>query len=261
MISRKTLILPVLLFTVAVAGLLDGSRNAYGRELIVGVSMTDYRPFYFEENGQFRGAAAEIVALLASELGHSLTYRRFPWKRVQHNLATGRIDMVVLYFKTEKRARDVYYVEIPHIYESSSLAVRKDSPIAFSGDIGDLAGYSFGNVDGYWHGKTYSENESLTKIEMSSTKDLLATLVRGRIDIAVCNKPVMIGIAEEMGLLDKIHFLEPKIDYAPDYIAFSKASPDAKNLTASFSKALKAFVKTEKYKAILSKYRFEIPSS
>lgn len=231
------------------------------RELVVGVSETDYSPFYFEEDGRFKGAASEIAAALAERLGHSLTYERFPWKRVQHNLATGRIDMVVLYFKTDERAKGVHYVEIPHIYESSSFVVRKDSPITFDGDIADMTAYTFGNVSGYWHGAGYSKNETLTKLQLSSTKDLLATLIRGRIDIAVCNKPVMLAIAEEMGLAGDLKFLEPKIDYAPDYIAFSKAVPDAKELATSFSRELKAFIKTEEYRAILSKYRFETPSS
>ncbi|WP_259782160.1 substrate-binding periplasmic protein [Aestuariispira ectoiniformans] len=237
------------------------TRQSDARELVVGVSDTDYTPFYFEKDDAFHGAAAEIVQHLAKELGHSLSYKRFPWKRVQFNLATGQIDMVLVYFKTPARAKTALYVDIPHIYESSSLVVNTGSRISYDGDINTLADYSFGNVAGYWHGKDYSLNSDLQKLEFSTTKDLLATLVRGRIDIAVCNKPVMSAIAEEMGLSGQIRFLEPKIDYAPDYIAFSKAAPDAKALAASFSKALKAFVKTEEYKAILSKYRFESPSS
>lgn len=250
-------------FAAAIAmstGLLTVGQS-HARELVVGVSETDYTPFYFEENGEFRGAAAEIAHHLAGQLGHRLTFKRFPWKRVQLYLAAGRIDMVLIYFKTPERAKNALYVEIPHIYESSSLVVLQDNAIGFEGDLENLSDFTFGNVTGYWHGKAYSRNNGLKKVELSSTKDLLATLIRGRIDIAVCNKPVMSGIAEDMGVSGQIRFLEPKIDYAPDYIAFSKATPGAKELVAAFSQALKKFVETEKYKAILSKYRFEIPSS
>ena len=83
------------------------NERSQARELIVGVSETDYVPFYFEKEGRFMGAAAEIAQHLSKQLGHDLVFQRFPWKRVQYNLRIGRIDMVILYFKTEERARDV----------------------------------------------------------------------------------------------------------------------------------------------------------
>ena len=233
---------------------------AFGKELIVGVSENDYTPFYFEEvDGGFKGAAADIAAHLSKSLGHHLTYKRFPWKRVQHNLASGRIDMVILYFKTEERAQHVHYVEIPHLYESSSLVVTSDSTIRFDGKLDSLNQHLFGNVTGYWHGETYSNHAGLRKLELDSTRTLLATLVRGKVDIAVGNKPVMLALARKMKIAGNLHFLEPKIDYAPDYFAFSRARPDALELTNQFSTALRDFIRTETYREILVRYGFEIP--
>lgn len=226
--------------------------------LVVGLSETDYYPFYYEKEGQIVGAAAEIVTLLAQQLKYQLKYKRFPWKRVQHNLATGKIDMVLLYFKTPERAEHVYYVDDPHVYESSSLIVRAGEDIAFSGDINALSDYSFGNVNGYWHGESYSNHPSLNKRLFSTTEELLTGLKRGAVDIIVGNKPVMLEIAKKMGYANQFTFLEPKIDYAPDYIAFSKARPQAQERVKEFSKALAAFLKTPEYNKILRKYGFDL---
>ncbi|GLQ30323.1 substrate-binding periplasmic protein [Litoribrevibacter albus] len=226
--------------------------------LKVGISETDYYPFYFEEGGKITGAAAEIVSALAEQLRYELTFKRFPWKRVQHNLASGKIDMVMLYFKTPERAKDVFYVEVPHIHESSSLITLKSRDIAFNGDINQLSSYKFGNVNGYWHGEAYSNHPTLVKRAFSSTTELLTVLKRGGIDIAVGNKPVLTQLANTMGLSDQFKFLEPKIDYAPDYIAFSKASPNAPKLVEEFSDALKKFLKSPEYKQILKKYGFDL---
>ncbi|WP_344797254.1 substrate-binding periplasmic protein [Litoribacillus peritrichatus] len=231
------------------------------KELIVGVSETDYKPFYYEEAGEFKGAAAEIAHHVAKQLGHHLTFKRFPWKRVQYNLAIGRIDMVILYFKTEERAKDVWYVDIPHIYESSSLVVSNSSDIEFSGQLLELSKRSFGNVSGYWHGKNYSENTQLLKQEYSSTTALLEALHRGKVDIGVGNKPVMTALATSMGIVNEIKFLEPKIDYAPDYIAFSKVKSGSLPLANAFSRKLKAFMKTDAYRDILHQYGFELPEN
>ncbi|RED53902.1 substrate-binding periplasmic protein [Aestuariispira insulae] len=232
----------------------------WGKELVVGVSETDYSPFYFEEEGMFKGAAAEIAQNLATALGHTLTFQRFPWKRVQHNLATGRIDMVILYFKTDERAEHALYVEIPHLYESSSLVVTTDSTLQFDGKLNNLKDAQFGNVTGYWHGEAYSANDQLNKTQLNSTRTLLATLIRGKIDIAVGNKPVMLSLARKMKIAGNLRFLEPKIDYAPDYIAFSKAKDHSADLARQFTIALKEFMRGAQYRDILTHYGFEIPA-
>lgn len=246
---------------IAGLGLVGHSHDLQARELTVGISETDYTPFYFEtEDGTFQGAATAIVRHLATKLNHTLTFRRFPWRRVQHNLATGKIDMVMIYFKTKDRAEHATYVDIPHIYESSSLVVTKNTDLSFDGDINGLNGYLFGNVSGYWHGAGYSENDTLKKAEFSSTRALLATLIRSHVDIAVGNKPVMLALARKMKIADTLRFLEPKIDFAPDYIAFSKAIDDSRALADTFSDELRAFVQTDGYHDILKKYGFTLPS-
>lgn len=233
-----------------------GSSPGQSKELRVGLATLDYPPFYFETDGQFHGAALEIVQELATSLDHKLVFFRVPWKRLQSYLKDGSIDMMILYFKTTERATDVLYTEIPHIQESSDLFVLSGRNIPYKGSLDDVASFRFGNVKGYSHGNEYNNAKDLHKQQVNNEKLLLKILLNNRIDIGVGNKPVIIHYAKIMGLRDKIRFLDPPIDVGSNYIAFSKARDDAQQLANEFSTELKAFVKTKKYMDILSEYHF-----
>ena len=102
------------------------SLSATAKELKVGLAKNDYPPFYYEFNGEYRGAALEVSEAVADALGHKLVYIRAPWKRIQAYLRSGKVDMMVLYIKTPERAIDVIFTDTPHIYESSDLFVVKN---------------------------------------------------------------------------------------------------------------------------------------
>jgi len=232
--------------------------SAWATELKVGLAELDYPPYYFETDGQYDGAAVEISQTIAQSLGYKLVFLRFPWKRIQTLLHSGAVEMMILYFKTPERAKDVIYVDVPHIYESSDLFVAKGSEIKFNGHLSDLVSYRFGNVSGYSHGKEYDNADALHKQEVNNEQQLVRILTNGRIDIGVGNKPVIIRYAERLGVNDKIRFLEPPIDIGANYIAFSKARKDAQKLADEFSAQLGAYIKTAEYKAVLNKYSFTI---
>lgn len=225
--------------------------------LNVGLGELDYPPFYFVEDGELRGAAVEIAEHVADTLDHELEYHRFPWARVQYFLRIGQIDMVILYFKTEERAQDAVYTDAPHLFESSYLAVPEHLSVEFDGDLKELADFSFLAVRGYWHGEQFDQADYLHKIPVNNEEELLKSLATRRNFIGVGNKPALTLYAEELGVADKIRFLSPPIDRGPNYIAFSKANPDAEALAAEFSAALKDFMKTQEYRAILDKYNFD----
>ncbi len=227
------------------------------REIKVGIASLDYPPFYFEQDGQLRGAAFEIATEVARSQGYTLRIHRYPWTRIQNLLKSGDVEMMILYFKTPRRGEDVIYAEIPHLFESSKLFVRADSKITFSGDLHDLKPYLFGNVRGYSHGKAYDEAEYLQKQVVNNEEQLIRILVYGRIDVAVCNPQAITMYANRLGLGKKIRFLEPPVANEPNYFAFSKACQDAPVIAREFSEGLRAFMQTPAYREILVKYHFD----
>ena len=114
------------------------SASACADELTVGLVSYDYPPFYYQQDDQLTGAAIEIAEALAQQLGHTLEYQRMPFARVQRELASGGLDMVVLFFRTPEREQYAVYVDEPHLAEASYLLVKKeqqDLPTTFSGDF------------------------------------------------------------------------------------------------------------------------------
>lgn len=233
--------------------------TAQASTLVVGISEGDYAPFYYDTEEGMAGAAVEIVETIAQQLGHSVEYQRFPWKRIQQYLAQGRIDLVMLYFKSPDRAEHVYYVEPEILYEASNLFVMADKGISYDGDLEALSDLHFGHVDGYWHGLAFHDFKPRLKKTYANSRALIAALQRGVIDVAVGNEAVIKHLLKEIGLRLPIQFLQPAIDYAPDYIAISRQATNAKPLQNDFSEALEAFTQTQRYEEILKKYEITDP--
>ena len=68
------------LATIVVA-MLAAAPVAVARDLTVGVEAIDYLPAYGLRNGEFIGAAREILDAFAAAKGHRLSYRPLPVKR------------------------------------------------------------------------------------------------------------------------------------------------------------------------------------
>lgn len=222
--------------------------------LEVGIGELDYPPFYYMDEGRLTGAAVDITEDIAESLGHQLAYSRLPWARVQYFLKVGEIDMVMLYFKTPQREQDAVYVDQPHLLESSYLVVPKSMDVTFNGDLKALQQHRFLNVRGYSHGLEYDESDYLNKNAVTNETELLRQLVIQEDAVGVGNKSALTMYAERLGIHDKIRFMSPPIDQSPNYIAFSKARPDAEDLAKEFSQALKAYMQTPRYRQILDQY-------
>ncbi|WP_151702392.1 substrate-binding periplasmic protein [Nitrincola alkalilacustris] len=234
------------------------SSQVFARELRVGLGELDYPPFYFKENGQFKGAAVEIAEQIAAQLGHQLVYVRYPWARVQNALEFGDLDMMILYFRTPERESKVVYTETPHLNESSHLFVRSNSNIDLLSSLDDLEDRLFGHVRGYAHGEQYDNHQQLKKHLVPDERHLIRTLIVGGIDVAVGNKPAIMMVAELEGLEDEIVFLNTPIDIGPNFFAFSRVLPDAEALARDYSEQLRQFMPSDEYRQILMTYGFDL---
>lgn len=63
------------------------------RELVVGVEELEYYPIYAVRDGEYVGAAREILDSFARDRGYRLTYRPLPVKRLYAELMAGGIDL------------------------------------------------------------------------------------------------------------------------------------------------------------------------
>lgn len=223
--------------------------------LTVGLADADYPPFYYQDEGSFKGAAIEIAEELASSLGYKLIYRRYPWKRVQHNLRTGAVDMVLLLFKTEKRAQYVVYTDIPYLKERSSLFVPVHLEVTFNGELGSVSQYPFYGIRGYYYGPVYHQATFLDKFDVSNEPELIRKVANPKLNlIGIGNKAAIEYYARQLGMASGIRFLQPDLYEGDNYIAFSKVRVDAHKLAQRFSESLRVYVQGPEYATVLARY-------
>lgn len=239
------------------------STSALAQTLTVGLSLADYPPYYFVGDKGLEGAAVDIAEDIAKDLGYNLSYKRYPWKRVQRNLQTGSVDMVLVYFKTPERAKDVVYTDQPHLSEKASLFVSTDMNVSFDGDLSSLVGYQFFGVRGYFYGDQYAYVVPDDKRgEVSDEPELVRRIANPHFKlIGVGNQPAIEFYAEQQGVGGKLKFLTPAIFEGYNYFAFSKARAEAETLAGSFSAALTDYMKTSRYQAILDQYGLSRPGN
>ncbi len=250
----------ILMAPIAAAVFLCSPSLVRAETLVVGLSENDYPPFYYVEEGQYRGAAYDIATALADQLGYELEFKRFPWARVQKLLSVGKIDMMILYIRSPEREEAAAFTTVPHIRERSALFEEKGRGTSFDGNVTSLKGMKLTNVRGYSHGAAYDGAQFLDKHEVSDEKTLIRLVTHGRRDLGVGNPPAIKFHAKRLGLADKVHFLEPMLDEAPNYFAFSRSRTDAEALAGKFSTAVEAFIKTPDYAGILKRYGFDTKS-
>lgn len=84
----------VLCALVVLAGLLVGNAATAGeRDLVVGVEELEYFPIYAWRDGDYVGAAREILDSFARDRGYTLSYRPLPIKRLNTELMAGAFDL------------------------------------------------------------------------------------------------------------------------------------------------------------------------
>lgn len=249
-----------ILFLLLSCFLWVGLSSIQAKDLRVALSDVDYPPYYFIKGGEYYGASMEVAQHVAKQLGHQLTFERYPWARVIESLRRGDADMAIHLFNTSERAIHVIYTGVPHIFESSFFFVHKDQRVSFEGTLKSLSKYSIGVVRGYSHGDEFDEAKYLQKRFVVYEKQLLQLLQKKRIDIAVGNRPAILLQAQKLKIANQFLFLNPVIDDGPNYMAFSRTRKDAASLAAEFTEAIVEFKKTGEYQKILKKYNFSYPT-
>jgi ABC-type amino acid transport substrate-binding protein len=84
----KTLRLPCI-----IAILTSASMNiSYADNFVIGVENIDYFPIYQYKDGQYNGAASEILNQFAKSYNHTFSYKAFPITRLNKNYLSGKVD-------------------------------------------------------------------------------------------------------------------------------------------------------------------------
>jgi len=104
---------------IAVSTLLTATLSlcnlSYADNLLIGVENIDYLPIYQYSNGQYSGAASEILNKFATLNNHTISYKGYPITRLNKNFLTGKVDFRFpdngYWAQDQKKGYDIKYSE------------------------------------------------------------------------------------------------------------------------------------------------------
>jgi polar amino acid transport system substrate-binding protein len=121
---------------------------AQARDLVVGVEDIDFLPVYGVRDGQFQGAARQILDAFATARGYRLTYSPLPVKRLFAELNRGGIDLKFPdspnWQPTLRQGHQAAFSK-PLVAYIDGTIVRRDMAAANSGAVrrlGTIAGFT-----------------------------------------------------------------------------------------------------------------------
>ena len=242
---------------ICIISLLFSSFSLQAKSITVAIEPLGYPPYYFNEKGNIKGAAVEILEHLAKQLNHTIHYEQYPWSRMQYYLQKGKIDMLLVYLKTPERAYYTAFPSTPIFYETYYFYALADAPTSFNGDLHSITGLNVGEVRGYSYGKEYDDFTLINRFQVGSEGQLIRMLLKKRVDLIIADQAVIDDHLKQLNIEDKIQKLPPRVAKAPAYFAFSKRVPGNEALAKAYSRALDAFITTKQYQDILMKYQIE----
>jgi len=216
----------------------------------------EYPPYEYTQNRKVKGLAVDIVKLIFKEMNQSITIEVLPWAKAIQYIKEGKKDAVFTAFKNLKRVKFADYSQalIPQVV---SLFVKKDSPVSYNGNLYKLSKYSIGVVKKVSYGERLDNAISANVFRrvdvVNDGRYNFRRLLNGRVDIVASNRDGALHILNQLGKVDEIVELSPKLQMVPSYIAFSKK----RNLTHirdKFDSILKRIKKDGTYSRILKFY-------
>jgi polar amino acid transport system substrate-binding protein len=242
-----TLVVVVLLF------LFSGSCFAQSLEFVT----LQYPPYEFEDNGELKGIALEIVENAFERMNKPISIRLLPWAKAVRHIKKGKADAIFTAFKNPDRESFADFSREVLVHQTVSLFVRADSNITFDGDLKKLSSSTFGVVRKVSYGKIFDDalkKKQIKQIVVSETgEENMQKLLEGRFDILVSNRFGALHILNQMDKIDEVRELKPELESVPSYIAFSKKR-NLSSLRDQFDAVLKEMKRDGTYNRIIESY-------
>lgn len=150
--------------------------------------MSDYAPFSYKENGEVKGFAKELMALISDKTGIKFVEKVDHWGNNLDRFRNKEVDIIAdISFKKERRPFTLYttpYYEIPVVY-----FVRDDIK-EFNG-LESLKGKRVGIQSGIFYEKELREIEDIDLALFDNFEDQSKALAYGKIDVLIQNLSVI----------------------------------------------------------------------
>lgn len=216
----------------------------------------NYPPFSYEENGEAKGIAVELIREAFSRLRQEIRIEFVPFARAVELVKNGDADGVFPFAFSEERAVFAQFSSEKLLSDPGSLFVRTDSALIFTGDYSRLSGYSIGMQRGTNHGPAFMQALSTYGIKTDNAENQeqnIQKLLAGRFDILVGPRLVVSYAARKTGKSSEIKLLYSGISEGHAYLAMSKRR-NRENIIHGFDREIKKMRQDGSYEKILKTY-------
>lgn len=187
------------------------------------VMTTPWPPFRIADGqGALYGLDIDVLDELSRRTGLRFELQQAPWARGLTALQHGRADLMIGLARTPERERYIHYLPMPYY----TCAPRFYAAPALAADLRgyeDLRSLKIGYVLQSAYFAQFDNDRSLSKVGVTSERQLLHMLVRGRIDVLVgtdCQVDYALLAPEFAGRIVKAAYRPPmRTDL---YIGFSR---------------------------------------
>lgn len=191
----------------------------------VTVAVADWAPYEFEKHGQIKGISVDIVDEAFRRMGYKVTKRILPFSRAIEMLKSGEVDMIEDVKNTAERQEIGIFSKQPIINTYTSLFVKSDSNITFSGNILDLKPYKIGTIRDYSYSKEFDDavkNKVIQTEEVDNKEQNINKILDNRIDIYIENRLVLLTALKATNNEGKLKELKPEVNVTQVYGWFTK---------------------------------------
>ena len=235
------------------------SSVVYAEDEVITISIRDFPPFEFVENGKVVGINQETISEVLKRSGYKVKFIPLPWKRALISTKDGTIDAIASIKKSPHLSNNFIFSD-PIMYTQEYFFKKTSSNLKLV-SIKDLQPYKIGTVDQYFYGLNFHEKDFPKLFPITSTTpevDNLEKLNANRVDLVLCS----VNICNYW--INKYPKLFTGIDYIKNpsvsgvqalYIAFSKNnSKDSEKIVKKFNEELKKYIAEGNISYSIKKY-------
>lgn len=210
------------------------------------------KPFSYEENGEFKGFAIDIVREMAKAEGQTVNFMTVPFKRGLREVQRRKNQALLVVAQRPERQDTVRWVG--PLISSSVYFYKKKGAVLNIKSLNDIrdnltVGVALGNADHTYLKKQGFENLVVAYSQVKSIKLLL----KGRFDVTPASDIVMyFAIKELRAKQEEIEKTDIKLYDSTLYITLSMDTPE--ETIVMWQRSLNAIKKSGRYQKIYELY-------
>jgi len=177
-------------------------------------------------DNKFVGENVEIVKVLSKSLGLMPTFIGCLFARCLTLVKQGQADMILGLKKLPEREKDLIFLTPPYTVQHYPLRFfTLSSNKTVINNFEDLKDLTVGTLRGASYFDLFDKNKTITKVELTSRKQLVDMLLRGRIDTFIEREESILPHLPLAEYLEKFALADYQYNQAVNtYIAISKHS-------------------------------------